>query len=553
MRAPVSPTLFDQFARGWRGYALVALVALLSCAFGLNRLPVFDSSEAQFALASRDLAAGANLPGLGAHWAQSVSAHLVAADTTSAIWPYRLPSLLGVVLAALAAFWGGAALIGRRAALLGAALFAAGVLAGFMGMLATADALGLGFFTVAMAALARVRGGAGWATAALFWNALAVAIAVQGFGPALLSALTLGLIAVWERRAAWMRPLAAWPSLALGLPMFVLALWGLGGAGADAMFGAFAGRYSTGDHPLAPPGYHLFLLPFLIFPATYALPAAARLAWEAFRAAPGDDAHAATRFLIAWALPAFLVFEPALVKAPNDALPAYPAIALLCGAGLMAMRRRRWRTAPPAGLVMFAVCGVVLVALMAVGATFIPGDLSASLRRAIATALVGALTVGFAVAALVAVRHPAARAAALIACALALSFSAREQLLPQARTLFVTNEASAALTRARLFPPEGRPIWAVDYDEPSLQFLHRGARPASAEEAATNVKPGDVVILEGRAQARLDAGLAQRALQFTPAEPPARGFALGRGERVSLFVGVVDPIAAAADGRPQNP
>ena len=49
----------------------------------------------------------------------------------------------------------------------------------------------------------------------------------------------------------------------------------------DVMFGDLAPKMAGGDEGhFALPGYHLLLLPFLIFPATYALPAAARLGWR---------------------------------------------------------------------------------------------------------------------------------------------------------------------------------------------------------------------------------------------------------------------------------
>ena len=55
MSQPVSPALFDQFVRGWRGYVLVALIALTSAMFGAGRVPVMDVDEARFAQASRQM------------------------------------------------------------------------------------------------------------------------------------------------------------------------------------------------------------------------------------------------------------------------------------------------------------------------------------------------------------------------------------------------------------------------------------------------------------------------------------------------------------------
>jgi hypothetical protein len=204
------------------------------------------------------------------------------------------------------------------------------------------------------------------------------------------------------------------------------------------------------------------------------------------------------------------------------------------------MRGFRWRTAHPAGVVLFAVTGVVLVTLMSMSATFMPGDFSADFRRAVSTALIGIGIVAAGFTALIMVTRPAARVAIMVVCALALSFSLRERLLPEARALFVSNEAVAALTRARLTPRDTRPLWVVGYNEMSLVFLTRTSINLAAPEiASAGAHAGDAMIVEGRQMEALSAQLAARDLAFQPAEPPAQGLAIGRGEHVRLFVGQV--------------
>jgi len=309
----------------------------------------------------------------------------------------------------------------------------------------------------------------------------------------------------------------------------------------DMMFGDIAPKLVSGDEGhFALPGYHLFLLPFLIFPATYALPAAARLAWETARSPRNDTTHANLRFLVAWAVPTIIFFELAPTKLPHYVLPAYPAIALLCGAGLTAMLGRQWRTAHPAGVVLFGVAGLVIVGLTATAAIFMPGDFGADLRRAISAALVGVGAVAAAFTALMMLKRPAAKAAVLVACALVLSFSLRDRIWPEARELNVSSETVAALTRARLTPTDARPLWVVGYSEPSLVFMTRTSiRTVSVREAGERARVGDAVVVEARVLPDFDATLAERDLVFRPAEPPVRGLSLGRGERVALFVGTV--------------
>lgn len=570
MAEPAPPSLFDQFASGWRGYILVALIAFASACFGAGRMPITDLDESRYAQAARQMVesgeyarirlqdADRPVKPIGAYWLQAASARVFLDEQLNRIWPYRLPSALGLALAAVATLWGGAALIGARAALLGAGLFAAGMLAGFEGMLAKTDALLVGFTTLALAALARLRMnvGDGRLNAVAFWAALACGILIKGPVTPLVVALTLGVLTLWERRARWMAPLI-WPpgpllALAICAPWFLSINIATDGAFFAGMVGDIAPKMAAGE---ALPGFHLFMLPFLIFPAAYALPAAARVAWGAMRAPRDDAQRRPIRFLTAWALAGFVFFELMPTKLPHYVLPMYPAIALLCGAGLVAMIGRDWRTTHPAGLVLFGVAGAVIVALTAVSATFMPGDAASDIRRAVSAALIGFGVVGLALAALLMLRRPAARAAVLIACALVLSFSWRERLLPEARELHVSSEAAAALTRARLTPRADRPLWVVGYEEASLIFITRtDIRLADAARAGAEAEDGAAMIVEGRMLPALNEALAARGLTFSAAEPPVRGFALGRGERVALFVGRAAPVSDdAADAPPRNP
>ncbi|MBX9746435.1 MAG: glycosyltransferase family 39 protein, partial [Hyphomonadaceae bacterium] len=493
MRSPVSPALYDQFARGWRGYVLIALIALLSAQFGAGRVQAMDADEARFAQATRQMVETGdyvniriqeterNRKPVGVHWLQATAVHLLEPITerTNAIWAYRLPSTLGLMLAALATLWAGTTLLGQRPAFFGAALFASGMLAGFEGMTAKTDALLLGFTTLALAAIVRLRfadHGRPRSLSLLFWFAFACGVLIKGPVTPLVVGLTLAALALWEKRAAWMKALLWWPGPLLAAAMILP--WSIaisaqteGRFFFDMLFGDLAPKLVSGQEGhFALPGYHLFLLPLLIFPATYALPAAARLGWETIRAPRNDETHAPYRFLLAWVLPTFLFFELAPTKLAHYTLPTYPAIALLCGAGLAAMIGRPWRTTHPIGIALFAVFGAVIVAIMATAATFMFGDFSADLRRAISTALIGVLIVGAAVAGLIVLRRPAVRAAILVACALMLSFSLRERILPEARAINVSSETLAALTRARLTPRANRPLWVVGYTEPSLIF-----------------------------------------------------------------------------------
>jgi 4-amino-4-deoxy-L-arabinose transferase-like glycosyltransferase len=568
--APAPDTAFDRAIRGWRGYVLVALIALISSfGFGATSMPVMDGDEARFAQASRQMAesgdyirirmmdADRTKKPVGIYWLQAISAQAFEPIThrLNAIWPYRVPSALGVTLAAIATLWGGAVLVGRRAAFIGAALLAASILVGIEGMTAKTDAALLGFTTLAMAALAHLRAGSTRtrALALLFWAALACGALVKGPITAAVAGLALLTLALWERRIAWMRPLAWWPGPLLALALF--APWSLainaethGRFFIDMFAGDVAPKLSGHDRHGAPPGYFLLLLPFLIFPATYTLPAAARQIWTTLRAPRSDDAQAATRFLIAWALPAFLLFELLPSKLLHYTLPTYPALALLCGAALASTQPKRF--AHPAGLTLFALAGAGLTALLVFAASFVP----TTAAPATIAALAGGAIILAALTSLALTRSLALRLTTLIAAALALSFTLRAIILPNAHALNVSADAVAALTQARLPTTDARPLRIVGYSEASLVFMTSTATrfTTPAEEAAI-ARPGDTLIIEARALNATRAALAARGLVFAPIAVRS-GRTTSDGSAVTLQIGAVQaqPSAPRA-GDPLRP
>jgi 4-amino-4-deoxy-L-arabinose transferase-like glycosyltransferase len=537
--------LFDQFARGWRGYALVALIALASALFGAGAMPPLDADESQFAVGTRQMIESGARPAdaVAVHAAQALAQRTAPGARLDEIWAYRLPSAFGLMLTAIACLWAGKALLGRRGAFIGAGLFAAGLFAGFEAMCATPVAFTLAFTTLAFAALAQLYAAEAKderIAATTFWAAVALAFCIDAvLAPAVL-VLAVTALTIWERRATWLRPLLWWPALAPAA-LIITTNFALGGT-------IWTSIHLLTRH-LQLPGFHTLLLPLLIFPATYALPAAARLVIEAVRT-PHTDAIP-FRFLIVWAGAVFFFAELWPTKLPTYALPAYPAIALMCGAGVAAMLGRRWRSAHPTGLVLFGIVGFVLIILLAATATFMPGDVGADVRRAVSAGLMGVLILGGALAGLIFLRRSTTRAAVLICAALAFSYSVREHILPDAREFNVSGETIAEMQRARLMPRQGRVLWVVGYPQASIVLQTRAAtRLARASEAGAQVRAGDTMAVEIRQMDALQTALAARHLTFTSADEPVRGVALDDGKRVALSVG---RVSALADDRPQSP
>ena len=107
---------------------------------------------------------------VGIYWLQAAAVALTSDVEDRQIAPYRIPSLLGAMLAAWAVAWAGSAMLGSRVGFLGGAIMGATFLLSTEAGIAKTDAMLCGATTLAMAALARIymatRGGRAARTAA---------------------------------------------------------------------------------------------------------------------------------------------------------------------------------------------------------------------------------------------------------------------------------------------------------------------------------------------------------------------------------------------------
>ncbi|MBO1075218.1 glycosyltransferase family 39 protein [Roseomonas marmotae] len=340
----------------------LTLLCLLLWLPGFFNLPPGDRDESRFAQASRQMVESGdyvrirygeearNKKPVGIHWAQSAVVHVAEAlhlgDRTQ-IWPYRVPSLLGALLAVLATFHWGRALVGRRAAFLAAAMLASCMVLVVETHIAKTDAALLATVTAAMGLLGRAYLAPGAFTArqaAGFWLVLGASILLKGpIGPMVVLLATLTL-AIADRGAPWLRRLrAGW---GLGLMLLVVLPWfaaiGIATEGrffAEAVGGDMLSKVGSGEEAhWGPPGYYLLTFLIAAFPAAFLVLRALPSAWR-------DRLNPGTRFLLAWIIPSWLVFEAVATKLPHYSLPMYPPLMLLGAAWAMDPLRRpapRW-------------------------------------------------------------------------------------------------------------------------------------------------------------------------------------------------------------------
>lgn len=514
-----------QWSGGWRGPALAAFIAFLAGLPGLLAMPVLDRDEARFAQATAQMLEQDDYvvirfqgdprfkKPVGIHWLQAASVSVLSSPEARQVWAYRIPSLLGAMLAAAACAWGAAVFYGRRTAALAGAMLGASFLLSTEAFIAKTDAALAGTTTLALAALARLyaarNGGppASRRVVWIFWGALAVAMLIKGPVALIVVAGAMAVLAVWDRRAGWIGGLKWWWGLIIVLA--VVGPWAGavtvatdGGFWSEAVGSDLAPKLAGGQETHgAPPGYHLLLAPILTFPMTLLLPAAAVAAWR-LRAEPG------VRFAIAWLVPAWLVFELLPTKLPHYLLPAYAAIAWLAARAVAEPLGAvvKWLGAGLAAFVGVALAGGVFYLTSEYGETADAGAALVTAALLAAAGLVGGWLL---------LRRQAETAVAVALVLGVLGHGALAALLaPRLEPLWLSARLERALGDARLLPRQGiaeAPVAVAGYAEPSLVFAlgtDTGLQgPAEAAQAVIERRPA---IVEESEEAEFQNALAAR-------------------------------------------
>lgn len=519
-------------------YALLAALCLALYLPGFFDIPPFDRDESRFAQASHQMLAGGDYVDIrfqdesrhkkpvGIYWMQAAATRLLADDPLAKdIWTFRVPSLIGAMLAVLATAWGGARLFGPPAGVVAAIMLASCVVLGVEARMAKTDAMLTACVAVAQLALARfyldwrapvAADRPGLSTALLFWAAVGVGILVKGPMILLFCGGTVAMLAAWDRSAAWLRPLRwRW---GLALVALLVAPWLIaitiktGGAffaesvGHDMMGKVAGGQEGKG----LPPGYYLSSFWITFQPWAFLALLAAPWAWR-HRADP------AVRFAIAWIIPGWLVFEIVPTKLLHYTLPAFAAIALLSARALLDTaqgvmtdagggRRLPWIACGGFMLTSLALCGGVAVAIPALEG------------RVDGWAAIGAslALLGFAAAARFALDRRSGRVvAAALAAALVLYVTAYGRVLPALATLWPSRWAAEQVAAHRSCPTSV--LAAAGFSEPSLVFLTgTSTKLVHGDGAAAHLLADPacaLALVDVREEAAFRAGLGGTAVQ----------------------------------------
>jgi len=328
---------------------LLMLVAAFYFLPGITSLPPTDRDESRYIQASKQMLETGNYidirfqqqprykKPIGIYWLQVASHKLFSGADPRAVWPYRVPSFLGALAGILVLYLFAGKYFGRETGFWAALLLTSSLILVVEAHLAKTDAALFGAVSAMQCALGDLylAGRSGmkpWRLAPLlFWLGMAVAILLKGPVPLIMAAGTLLVLALWKRNEAGrglLRQLGPWWGLPLVLvivlPWFVAIYYATDGLffskaiGEDLLPKLVSGHESHG----ALPGYYLLLAPLLFWPGSLLLVARLKTIWQRI-SRPGSV------FLLAWLLPAWLLFELIPTKLPHYILPLLPALALL--------------------------------------------------------------------------------------------------------------------------------------------------------------------------------------------------------------------------------
>ena len=469
---------------------LLALILLGSLFFlpGLKRLPVTDRDEARFAQASKQMIETGNFVDIrfqtkprykkpiGIYWLQAASAKLAGTSPQREIWPYRIPSFLGALFAMLLTFYFGSAFFDRKTAFLSSLLLGSCILLQVEARLATTDAVLLATIVAMQGALGKLYLASPeaqtWRTAMIFWIACGAGILVKGPVPVLIAALTIGTLFVLERNRRFIRQLHPLPGvgvlLAMVLPWFLAIHAASGGQFvrkaflSDVLPKLLGGQESHG----APPGLYLVLFPVLFWPGSLLAFDGLVEGWRRFRK------ERPVKFLLAWIIPTWVVFELIPTKLPHYILPVFPAVALLTsyvflknGEKKPAERKGKLRIAR---MIYLWGCGIISFLLM-IG---IPGIVLYFHHRLSFAGVMAGISVPV-VWYLLFVKTKKPNAWVLgVGCGIAaclVTGPVFRSVLPSLRPLWISRRVAVIVARQGKFPPPA--LASVGFHEPSLVFL----------------------------------------------------------------------------------
>lgn len=489
----------------------LSILVLVMALPGLSGLPVIDRDEARYAQASVQMIESGDYVNInfqdqarnkkpaGAYWAQVLSIKAFSSVEKRDIWAHRIPSVLAAILAVLATYLGGIRMLGREAALFGAALIATSMIFVFEAHIAKTDALLCGFSAVVLASLGYLRNGGGRISALLFWIAMGCAVMTKGPILPLLAFLCFVSLLIWERKISWAKPLGFWLGpilfLAIILPWPILMWQETGSAflqgsvGGDLLPKLKGGHENHGGLP----GYYALTTWLAFWPACLFLLPGLVFAVQTGRGKSGFDTPIAksARLLLCWSIPFFILLEITPTKLPHYTLPLFPAFALLAGVAAISLTKvNTFKRTRRMGAILFVIFSLVLLTALLVAEAYY-GKFPTYGFAVMGVAALASIYAG------VKLWAGAARLALIgaICAALLTNIFTYQFTLPGLQSMHISKRVETALRAAGINPTRTN-IYSLQFKEPSLVYrlgthIKLGDNP---EGFAPN--PTEIIILD---------------------------------------------------------
>jgi 4-amino-4-deoxy-L-arabinose transferase-like glycosyltransferase len=550
------------FAAGSHRRAVIFLVLLSLVAFlpGFFQIPPVDRDEARFAQATKQMVQSGDYVDIrfqdevrykkpvGIYWLQALAVKAGAAvgvpQPLTTIWLYRIPSLVSAIGAVLLTYWAALPFVSRRGAVLAAAMLAGSIELGVEARLAKTDAVLLMLAVAVMGALARAyldqdrpegeSGGDGglvqrWGIPAIFWTAMAGGALIKGPLILMFAALPACVLVISDRSARWLKRLRPGVGLlwlaVLVFPWFLAIIHKAGDSffvesvEHDMLRKVFSGQESHG----APPGVYFVVFWATFWPAATLAALAAPAVWASRR-------EAGTRFLLAWLVPSWIVFELVTTKLPHYVLPLYPAIAILIAGPLETFRLspRRW-------LIRGTAWWFVLPSVLAILGVAVTVAITFELRLLAWPFAAGAVIFGLMAWWLY--EADGAELALLRATTASILIAVANYgfIIPSLRPVFPSVAVARAVGASGCAEPLAA---AAGYQEPSLVFLvGTETRMTDGPGAADFLREGPCRF--ALVEARQERAFAQRADQIGLRYRPVRrvdGFNISGGKQIAIAI-----------------
>ena len=319
----------------------LAIVLFLS---SINTIPVLDRDEARFVQASKQMFETSDYVNIkfqeeyrskkpiGIYWLQAGLINFLS-EKKSSIWSYRLISSMAAILSILTLYFLTNKFFGIKVGFYSALILSCGLLFIIESHIAKTDSVLLTLSTIVMLLLLGYYRGSyknqiGYSF--FLWGTIGLSILIKGPVLPFIVILSIVTVILLDKKGQWFyntKPLlGVLIVICINLPWFLLM--------SEGQFNSFINEgikvdfigkiISVKESHNAFFGAHLLSLLILFFPMSFFF-------FPLFFKIKENYKVREYRFLLAWIIPGFLIFELIPTKLPHYTLPFYPAISILMG------------------------------------------------------------------------------------------------------------------------------------------------------------------------------------------------------------------------------